>query len=171
MSKAKRSPITRSGTRRLGDEYQDLAALELLVDWLEHSDRYKWIEVEADKAGALDDVVALRSDGVMLYRQVKFAVHSNDLQDLWTWERLLEQDKGKKQPLLQAWASSLQKIMKSNAPIDAALYSNRDAAPEIAQALQQNGNSYVDLTRLPPTTREKIIEQLGSEEQVQTFFQ
>ena len=40
-AKGRRSPITRSGARRLGDEYQDLIALEVLVDWLEHSERYE----------------------------------------------------------------------------------------------------------------------------------
>lgn len=171
MPKTKRSSITRSGTRRLGDEYQDLVALELLIDWLEHSDRYEWIEVEADEVGALDDVVALRSDGVMIYRQVKFAVHSNNLQDLWTWDRLLAQEAGKKHSFLQAWASSLKKTIQSNVPIDAALYSNRDAAPEVAQAFQKNGSSRIDFTRIPPATREKIVEQLDGEEQAQRFFQ
>lgn len=78
--------------------------------------------------------------------------------------------KGKKQSLLQAWSASLQKIMEPDQPIDAALYTNRDA-PEISQAFLQNGNSQVDFTKIAPTIRETIIEQLGGEEQARVFFQ
>lgn len=88
-SKRERSPITRSGARRLGDDYQDLIALEILIDWLGHSDRYEWVQVEADGAGVLDDVTACKTKGTMVYRQVKFAVHPDDPKDPWTWEGLL----------------------------------------------------------------------------------
>ena len=171
--KGERSTITRSGARRLGDDYQDIVALEMLIDWLEHSDRYEWVQVEADGAGVLDDVDARKTNGISVYRQVKFAVHPNDPKDALTWERLLEQEagaKGKKQSLLQAWYASLQKIMEPDQFIDAALYTNRDA-PEVSQAFLQNGNSQVDFTKIAPTIREKIIEQLGGDEQARVFFQ
>src|SRR6266849_10128403 len=110
-AKGRRSPITRSGARRLGDEYQDLIALEVLVDWLGHSERYEWVQVEADDAGSLDDVVARRRDGTVVYRQGKFAVHPDDPDDLWTWVTLLKRAtgaRGRKLPsLLQDWATSL----------------------------------------------------------------
>ena len=57
-----RSPYTRSGTRRLGDDYRDFIAHKLFVDWLEHSDRYSWIRVEADEAKYLDDIVVMFAD-------------------------------------------------------------------------------------------------------------
>ena len=41
-----RSDYTRSGVRRAGDDYQDIIALVLLVEWLEHPERYKWVRVE-----------------------------------------------------------------------------------------------------------------------------
>ncbi len=95
-----RSSITRSGARRLGDEYQDLVALEVLVEWLEHADRYDWVRVEADDAGALDDVVARKRDGAIVYRQSKFTVHPDQPGTLWTWEELLKQATGARgQPL------------------------------------------------------------------------
>ena len=43
-----KSDLKRSGTRRLGNDYQDAFALDVLIDWLEHSDRYRWVRVEAD---------------------------------------------------------------------------------------------------------------------------
>src|SRR5437762_13238204 len=82
--------LTRTGARRLGDEYQDLIALEVLLDWLEHSDRYEWVSVEADDSGFLDDVKALTNDGRFVVKQVKFATHPDSAKDPWTWETLLK---------------------------------------------------------------------------------
>lgn len=65
--------FNRSGIRRSGDDYQDLFALDIIIDWLEHPDRYQWIRLEAgDFAGSLDDVTALRSDGSFIARQIKW---------------------------------------------------------------------------------------------------
>lgn len=176
MSTQKRpkSSITRSGTRRLGDEFQDLLALEVCVDWLEHAERYDWVQVEADNAKALDDVVARKRNGMTLYRQSKFAVHPDDQGNLWTWETLLKQDMGAKGPLsslLQDWAKSLQHIMASGEPVNAALHSNREAAYEISQAFRQDNGTLLDFAMLPLAVQEKIIVQLGSAEIAQRFFQ
>lgn len=172
--KRPRSSITRSGTRRLGDEFQDLLALEVCVDWLEHARRYDWIQVEADNAKALDDVVARRRNGTTLYCQSKFAVHPDDRDNLWTWETLLKQDMGANGPLsslLQDWAKSLQHIMASGEPVDAALHSNREAAYEIRQAFRQDDGTLIDFAMLPSAVQEKIVVQLESTEMAQHFFQ
>ncbi len=170
-----RSPITRSGARRLGDEYQDLIALEVLVDWLEHSERYEWVQVEADDAGALDDVVARKHDGTNIYRQGKFAVHPDNIGDPWTWERFLKQETGargkKLSSLLQDWATSLQHLSAPRQPVVAELYSNRDAAYEIRQASRQDDGTLLDFARLPIEAREEITAQLGGEESALLFFQ
>ncbi len=170
-----RSPITRSGARRLGDEYQDLIALEILVDWLEHSERYEWVRVEADDAGALDDVVARKHDGTAIYRQGKFAVHPDNIGDPWTWEKFLKQEtgaKGKKlSSLLQDWAASLQQLLAPGQPVVAELYSNRDAAYEIRQASRQDDGILLDFARLPSEAREEITAQLGGEESALLFLQ
>jgi len=133
-----KSTITRSGARRLGGDYQDLIAFDVLIDWLEHSERYEWVRVEADDSGVLDDVVARKCDGTIVYRQVKFAVHPEQPDNLWTWEVLLKQETGAKSQklhsLLQDWAESLWHVSTSGQRVDAALYSNRGAAYEIRQA-------------------------------------
>src|SRR5437868_5810982 len=97
MAKAAKhkSPITRSGARRLGDDYQDQVALEVLVDWLEHADRYRWVRLEADDAGALDDVTGEARDGELILKQVKFSTNPNAVADRLTWSMLLEQEEGK----------------------------------------------------------------------------
>ncbi len=173
--KRERSSITRSGARRLGDDYQDLIALDVLVDWLEHSERYEWVQVEADDSGVLDDVVARKSNGTAIYRQVKFTVHPDQPDNLWTWKMLLKQETGAKEKklhsLLQDWAESLQHVLTSEQSVDAALYSNRSAAYEIRQAIRQDDASLLDLAGVPTETRVQIIAQLGNEESARLFFQ
>ena len=60
------------------DDYQDIVAFDLLVEWMEHPSRYQSIRVEASESGALDDVVAVRSDGTALAGQVKFSAHPDE---------------------------------------------------------------------------------------------
>src|SRR5215216_6339646 len=109
------SPYTRSGTRRLGDDYQDLIACEVLVDWLGHSDRYIWARVEADEAMFLDDVVAMRADGRLIVRQVKFSTNPEGEDDPLIWEKLLAEPPGKsartRMSLLEKWAASLRELL------------------------------------------------------------
>ena len=71
--------LTRSGTRRLGDEYQDVQALDTLVEWLEHNERYHWVKLEADESGfrGIQDVagqVRLALDILGTLPVTKFAV-------------------------------------------------------------------------------------------------
>ena len=70
---------TRTGAHRAGDDYQDLVAIGLFVEWLEHPDRYIAMRMEADEVGALDDIVAKRADGGWVVRQVKFATNPDNM--------------------------------------------------------------------------------------------
>lgn len=68
---------TPTGVRRAGDDYQDIIGLEQIVEWLEHPSRFLSMEVEADDAGYLDDIVISLRDGTRIFRQVKFSAHPN----------------------------------------------------------------------------------------------
>lgn len=163
--------VRRSGTRRLGDDYQDLVALEILVDWLEHHDRYSWVRVEADDTGSLDDVTALRSDHRLQLWQVKFSVHPDDPDDPWTWDVLLEQSRGRRghnQSLLQKWATSLDIAMQKYTLHEAAVISNRSAGDDLREALTLNGQ--VEFDRIEATIQQRIIGQLGDEAAARRFF-
>ena len=106
-----KSDYTRTGARRAGDDYQDIVALEILVELLEHPTRFQEIRVEADDAGFLDDVVALRSDGSFVAKQVKFSTAPESEKDVLTWDRLLEKRESKSgellSSLLEKWTSSM----------------------------------------------------------------
>lgn len=171
MTKAEQSRITRSGARRLGDEYQDLVALDALLDWLEHADRYEWVRVEADDAGALDDVVALRQDGRLVVRQVKFSTHPEAADAPWSWDVLLATSASKSgQPtksLVQKWAASQVELRLAWNNVDAAVVSNRGLAADVRSVVQPNG--YVDFSRLTPETLDVLIRQLGDTDAVRTF--
>ncbi len=166
------SQYTRTGARRAGDAYQDIVALELIIDWLEHNDRYQWIKVEADEMNFLDDVVALRQDNSIHVLQVKYSTNPDGPDDPWTWEKLLERSKAKNgdqnPSLLQKWASSLQEI-KSQWPIfEASVYSNRRAATEIEAVIE---NGIIDFDQVhDPDIRQKIEDQLGGEAISKEFF-
>ena len=166
------SPYTRSGTRRSGDDYQDLVALDLLVEMLEHPDRYQWVRVEADDAGFLDDVVALRADGKVIARQVKYSTNPSHESDPWTWEKLLARAPSAtgelKRSLLQRWAFSIPKLLVIGVIAEASVVSNRRAAPNVQAAM--GSGSRVDFDRIPAEVQEKIAEQLESDAAAREFI-
>jgi hypothetical protein len=158
---------TRSGARRAGDEYQDIIALELIVEWLEHPDRYVWMQFESSEAGFLDDIVALRSDNTRLARQVKFSTDPTDKDDTWDWDNLLELRQGAKNKplpsLFQKWATSFHDLDNSGVRCsDTALVTNRRASSGVANALTLSGT--VDLAKVPDATFRKMVAQVGSDE-------
>ena len=123
--------FNRSGVRRGGDDYQDLIAAELLLEWLANPSRYLWVEIEAENSGALDDVIAARTDGSFIYRQVKFTVDPEKYSV--SWEYLTKRERGNS--LLQKWSESLENL-KKNGPIhEASLVTNRGVLPDFLQNL------------------------------------
>jgi AAA ATPase domain len=166
-----KSDLKRSGTRRLGDDYQDIIALDRLIDWLEHSARYRRIRVEADDSGALDDVTAELANGALVVRQVKFSTHPEADEDRLTWETLLKREAGQKGPkssLLQKWASSLRELTTDGQAVDAALVSNRQASEGLARVLRPDKT--VNFDSVPTDVRQEVERQLGNATQALAFF-
>lgn len=164
--------LTPSGARRLGDEYQDVQALSLLVEWLGHTDWYQWLQLEASASGFLDDILAMRADGVLEVWQVKFSTASHVPDDAWTWEALLDQKSGARGPkrsLLQKWFGTWRDYVGRGSKISPGLLSNRRAAPELALDVPRGGK--VRWSEVPEGTRLEIVAQLGDEAQVQEFFE
>ena len=97
--------LTKAGQLRRGFEYQDAYAIFLIAEWLEHPERVKWMKVEADEFGFLDNVVVMRADGTLRLVQVKFSVLPDTPADAWGWEHLLK--KGRRgSSLIQKWFNS-----------------------------------------------------------------
>jgi len=165
-----KSNYTRTGVRRAGDYFQDVVALELFVDMLEHPARYQWVRVEADQAGYLDDVVAFTNDDKIVALQVKFSAHPESESDPWTWIKLLEKRNGKSPSLLQKWVSSIEQLQHQGSIQDARLVSNRKAAEEILSTLSTEHR--VDFNKIPSgQIRKQIVQQLGDESRARGFFE
>lgn len=166
------SEYTRTGIRRSGDDYQDLVALDLIIEMLEHPTRYQWIRVEADEAGFLDDVVALRTDDTYVVRQVKFSAHPDRDDDNWSWETLLTQREGKKKKLLpsllEKWISSFEKLNGQKPVHEASLVSNRRADATIRAVLLPD--RLIDFDKLDDSVRQNIFQQIGDENRARNFF-
>ena len=168
-----RGRYTRSGARRSGDDYQDIVALDMIVDMLEHPTRYEWIRVEADDVGCLDDVVGMQSDGTLALRQVKYSTNPEADNDPWSIDSLLEtrvSKSGNQLPsLLFKWASSVLRELDQGTSVKACVMSNRRAAADFAQALIPEG--FIDIDRIAcRTTRARVIEQVGNEEDARRAF-
>ncbi len=164
--------LTRSGARRRGDEYQDVQAQSILVEWLGNADRYQWVQLEADESGFLDDILALRSDGVLDAWQVKYSTVSHAPDELWGWDALLEQKlgaRGPKQSLLQKWFVTWEDYLSRGIEVAPGLLTNRRAAPELTLGAPWGG--YVQWTDLHEETRRKILALLGDEARVRAFFE
>lgn len=166
------SEYTRSGTRRSGDDYQDLIALEVIIEMLEHPDRYKWISVEDDEFGFLDDVVALRSDGLYDIKQVKYSNYPENAKNEWTWKILLERKKGKDgkelTSLLKKWFESYLKISGEGKINIASLVTNRISSLDIKSIISPDG--IINYHKIPDEIKKNIKKQLGDEEQIKIFF-
>jgi energy-coupling factor transporter ATP-binding protein EcfA2 len=164
--------LTASGARRQGDEYQDVQALDTLVAWLENNGLYQWVKLEADESGFLDDILAMREDGVLEVRQVKYSTTSHAADDTWTWEMLLKQRKGKKGPLpslIQKWFGTWREYVDNGSSISPSLVSNRRAAKELTLDASRTGK--VNWGELADDKKNAILSQLGDESEVASFFQ
>lgn len=162
-----RGKYTRSGIRRAGDDYQDVVALELFVEMLAHPSRYEWVELEADEAGALDDIVALRRDGTIVARQVKFTGYSESAKHSLDWSTLLDTGKSD-ESWLKKWADSLSLLRAKHQHVEAYLITNMPPSEDLRAALAQDRR--IDLEKVASEVRECIHQQLGSEDAAKSFF-
>jgi hypothetical protein len=147
--------------------------LDLLVEMLEHPGRYEWARVEADDAGFLDDVVALRGAGVIVARQVKFSAHPDDAADPYTWDDFVKERTSEKGntllSLLSKWGKSFRELKGAYAGVEATLVSNRRPADDLQNSFAAPG--VVDLERITDiTVRNSVVAQLGGEENASEFF-
>ena len=159
---------TASGARRTGDEYQDLQSAEVLVEWLEQPDTYRWVRLDT-MDGSLDDIQAERADGTRRLLQVKFGT---DATVEWKWDDLTKQESGKigpKPSLLQKWKTSLDDVLSKGVMVsEAALLTNRSATAAIQAHLSDS--SLVDFGGLSASLQANISAQLGGPAAASEFF-
>ncbi|MCX6985341.1 MAG: dsDNA nuclease domain-containing protein [Lentisphaerae bacterium] len=170
------SAYTKPGTLRAGFDYQDIVAVDKIVDLIRHqcAERYQWIRIEADENDYLDDIQTLKGNGSFEFIQVKFSTDPDSIKDPWDWTDLLKRNKSKKsgklaQSLLMKWATSVKDLNNKYSEFDAQLVTNRRASHELEDAFFKPG--LVDIQRIQnPKLRQTIIGQLGDEETAKQFF-
>ena len=158
--------ITPSGARRAGDYYQDARAAKFLVEWLNEPQKYRYVVLENDDAGSLDDITAQTQDGQWILIQVKYTTdtEANPL----AFKDLLDKPRsktGRTRSLLEKWSDSL-RIHPPDQIRLATVETNRRAGDDLQKCLE---NGHVNLARVEPTIRRKIIEQLGEEKATELF--
>lgn len=157
--------ITRIGATLLGNDYQDIVALDLIIQFLEHPKDFEWIKVEAyDEAKFLDDIYVKKSNGKIIARQVKYATRPDDC---WDWDDLLKKSESGSS-LLQKWIESWQKISTHGEIEEIALWTNRDAGPKIKHSLEIDNK--INKERIEKTVWKEIIKQCSNEDNVREFF-
>jgi archaellum biogenesis ATPase FlaH len=146
----KKSYTRISGIRR-GFEYQDAHAIDLFIEWLMKPELYEWIELEADEYRYLDDIVALRSDGLIEVIQVKYSLHPDLPETNWTWEILLKSKEGE-ESLLKKWFNSWKiiKNRKSNNKVKVIVVTNCSSKGSLYFSLEHSEEGFfkININRL-----------------------
>jgi hypothetical protein len=140
---------------------------------LEHPDRYEWVCVEADGFGFLDDVVALRQDGTIEAKQVKFSAYPEEADDPYDWDDLTAKRKGKNgselPSLIGKWGPTLLNLLTKYGKVEAALVTNRRAAQDLDRCIEE-GTGLVRPECLPDDVTRELTQQLGDDEDVTRFL-
>lgn len=167
QEKRSKKTATVSGARRIGDEYQDLVALEVILHMLRDPTHYEWIRLESSDAKYLDDIVAKRMDGALVAMQVKASVHPDDPKDPWTWEDLFDKVPPAKESLLGKWITSLLVLKENHPQVEASVRTNRHLSIEIEKCL--DSQKRLDYSLLPIEVQTKMSELALNEENAKEF--
>mgnify|MGYP002525483506 CR=1 FL=1 len=156
------------GLIRAGFQYQDLVAIETLIDFYRDPQRYDWVKLDAEDRAyrSIDDVVACRADGLYELTQVKFAADPAAATSRLSWEWLLEH-RPKGRSLLQKWAATTAEHRAAGTLARAVLKTDRAPDAEFGQCLT---GVRIDWGNVPPAVQRQVSDQLGSLEAAKAFF-
>ena len=158
------------GLLRAGFQYQDLVAIEILIEFYRQRDLYAWVQLEAEEQEfrSIEDVVACRPDGLYELTQVKFTADPDSSSNTLSWEWLTASGGARRRSLLQKWAQTTLHHKEAGTLASAALKTDRIPDAGFAQCLKE---TRVDHSLMPTQLRAKVEEQLGSAQAAQSFFQ
>src|SRR5215470_15410666 len=169
---------TRTGTIRGGLEYQDSYAILRFVEWLEHPERYQWMQMEFSDAGFLDDLVTSSRDHGSEILQIKYSVHPESPKSDWTWKTLLSKRKKTSLSLFEKWTKSWFSFAGSGQPAvktTGFLITNKAADSTLLECLKPKKHSrglFIDVKkfkRKAPSLYRSALQQIGSERQLERF--
>ena len=158
------------GLIRAGFQYQDLVAIEILINFYRQRNLYAWVQLEAEDGAfrSIEDVVACTPDGLYELTQVKFTANPSAQANHLSWKWLTENGGARKKSLLQKWAKTTLRHKKAGTFARAALKTDRVPDAAFAKCLE---GTKVDYTRMSGEDKAKVEEQLGSLEAAKSFFE
>ena len=135
------------GLIRAGFNYQDLVAIEVLIDFYKQRDRYEWVQVDTEdkEFRSIDDVVAFRPDNQYELTQVKFTGNPQEASNGLSWAWLTAKS-GQGTSLLQKWSATVLLHDKAGTLAKAVLKTNRIPDAAIARYLDGSKIEYSRLT-------------------------
>ena len=157
------------GLIRAGFEYQDLVAVDILINFYRQRGLYAWVQLDAEEQvfRSVEDVVACTPDGRYELTQVKFTADpdasANSLS--WAW---LTANGGARKSLLQKWAETTLRHKEAGTLARAVLKTDRVPDATFAKCLE---DTKVDYTLLSTEDKAIVEEQFGSPEAAKSFFQ
>ena len=159
-----------SGSLRAGFLYQDLVAIEILINFYRKRNLYEWVQIEAEDSEfqSIEDVVACRPDGRYELTQVKFTVDPDAPANHLSWKWLTEIKKKNGTSLLQKWAPTTLRHKEAGTLAWAGLKTDRVPAPAFGRCLK---DGKIDCSMLSAEVRAKIEEQIGSNGEAEVFFE
>ena len=160
----------RVGSLRAGFLYQDLVAIETLINFYEDRDLYKWVQLEAEDSEfrSIEDVVACTPSGLYELTQVKFTVDPDDSANQLSWKWLTEKKKGNKKSLLEKWAPTTLRHKEDGTLARAALKTDRVPDAAFRKCLR---DGKVDYSMLAEEVKARVEEQVGSHDETISFFE
>jgi len=160
--------LKKSGFIREGFRYQDLIAIDRLLELYRDPKAYAWISVEAEdsRVDGIDDVVACRSDGLLELTQVKFAVDPSNPASALNWNWLLER-KGRGKSKLKRWFETTLRHLDAGTLAIAQLRTDRTPDADFAHSLAGRKIKY---EKLSSATRSRLESEVGGEADLRRFF-
>lgn len=157
------------GFLRAGFYYQNLVAIEILIDFYRNRNLFEWVQVEAEdsKFRAIEDVVACRPDGLYELTQVKFTADPDASANRLSWKWLTKIDGKNRRSLLQKWAATTLRHKAAGTLACAALKTDLIPDAEFGECLK---GKKVDYSVVSEEVKAKIEEQLGLHEEAESFF-
>ena len=157
------------GIIRAGFQYQDLVAIETLIDFYRARGRYEWVQLDAEDHAfqSVDDIVACRPDGRYELTQVKFTPDPDARRNALSWAWLTKA-RAHGKSLLQKWAETTLRHDSCGTLATAALKTDRVPSPSFVRSLEGRRVVY---GLLSATTKAVVDRQLGSSRASARFFE
>ena len=128
----------KTGLLRAGFQYQDLVAIETLINFYRQRDLYAWVQLEAEdqEFRSIEDVVACRPDGLYELTQVKFTADPDAPANNLSWKWLTANGGTRKSPYYRNGPRQLSIMKTAGTLAQAALKTDRVPDAAFAKCLK-----------------------------------